>query len=94
MSIIASTRRSTRCIGDLKSKKIEAAIVWGPLIGSDVKASDGALDMVPLLKDVDKPGFSYRITLGIRHDEPDWKHKLEGGAPQTEGRHQPGAGRV
>ena len=64
-------------VGDLKSKTIDAAIVWGPLAGASVKASDGTLVMTPLLKDVDKPDFSYRISFGVRHDEPDWKHKLE-----------------
>ncbi len=65
-------------LGDLKAKTIEAAIVWGPLIGEAVKASDGALVMTPLLKDVDRAGFSYRIAFGVRHDENDWKHTLEG----------------
>ena len=64
-------------LGDLGSKKIEAAIVWGPLVGASVKASNDALVLTPLVKDAEKPGFSYRITFGIRHDEPDWKHKLE-----------------
>ena len=64
-------------IGDLKNHVIDAAIVWGPLMGSAVKASNGALVMTPLLKDADRPDFSYRISLGIRHDEPEWKHKLE-----------------
>lgn len=66
-----------KMIGDVKSGKIEAAIVWGPLVGLDVKQSDGALVLSTLSKDADKPGFSYRISFGIRHDEPDWKHKLE-----------------
>ena len=65
-------------LGDLATKTIDAAIVWGPLIGNAVKQSNGALILTPLLSDVDKPGFSYRISLGLRHDEPDWKHKLEG----------------
>ena len=65
-------------LGDLKAKTIDAAVVWGPLIGNAVKTSDGALVMSPLLKDVDRPGYSYRIALGVRHDENDWKHKLEG----------------
>ena len=64
-------------IEDLNSKTIEAAIVWGPLIGASVKASNGNLIMTPLLKDADKPDFSYSISFGIRRDEPDWKHKLE-----------------
>jgi quinoprotein dehydrogenase-associated probable ABC transporter substrate-binding protein len=65
-------------IDDLKGRTIDAAIVWGPLISASVKASGGALVMTPLLKDAGKPDFSYRISFGIRRDEPDWKHKLEG----------------
>lgn len=64
-------------LDDLKAGRIDAAIVWGPLIGASVKASDGALVLTPLLKDADRPDFSYRISFGVRHDEPDWKHKLE-----------------
>lgn len=64
-------------LGDLRDGTTDAAIVWGPLIGDSVKQSNGALVMSPLLKDVDRPGFSYRIALGVRHDENDWKHKLE-----------------
>ncbi len=67
----------TTMFDDLKSGKIEAAIVWGPLAGLDVKKSDGALVLSPLSKDADKPGFSFRISFGIRHEEPEWKHKLE-----------------
>ena len=66
-----------RLIDDLNSKTIEAAIVWGPLIGASVKASNGSLIMTPLLMDANKPDFSYSISLGVRRDEPDWKHKLE-----------------
>ena len=65
-------------LADLRDKTIDAAVVWGPLVGYAVKTSNGALVMTPLLKDVDRPGFSYRIALGVRHDETDWKHKLEG----------------
>lgn len=64
-------------LSDLRDGTTDAAIVWGPLIGDSVKQSNGALVMSPLLKDVDRPGFSYRIALGVRHDENDWKHKLE-----------------
>ena len=65
-------------LGDLRGKVIDAAVVWGPLIGESVKKAGDMLVMAPLLKDVDRPGFSYRIALGVRHDETDWKHKLEG----------------
>ena len=68
----------TTMVDDLKAKTVDALIVWGPLVGLSVKQTGGALIMSPLTKDADRPGFSYRISFGIRHDEPDWKHKLEG----------------
>lgn len=67
----------TKMMDDIKAGRIDAAIVWGPLVGLDVKNAKGELSLSPLLKDADRPGFSYRISFGIRHDEPEWKHKLE-----------------
>jgi quinoprotein dehydrogenase-associated probable ABC transporter substrate-binding protein len=64
-------------VSDLRNKTIDAAIVWGPLIGLSVKKSNGALAMTPLLKEGNQPDYSFRMTFGIRHNEPDWKHKLE-----------------
>ena len=64
-------------IDDLKAKTVDALIVWGPLVGLSVRETNGALVISPLTQDVDRSGFSYRISFGIRHDEPDWKHKLE-----------------
>ena len=68
----------TTMVDDLEAKTVDALIVWGPLVGLSVKRTDGALIMSPLTQDADRPGFSYRISFGIRHDEPDWKHRLEG----------------
>ena len=60
---------------DLKAKTIDIAVVWGPLAGLEAKKDD--LVLTPLLKQGDDPDYSYRITFGIRHNEPDWKHRLE-----------------
>lgn len=67
----------TTMMSDLQNGKTDAVVVWGPLIGWDVVKSSGSLVMSPLLKEVNRPGFSYRISLGVRHDELDWKHKLD-----------------
>lgn len=67
----------TTMMSDLENGKTEAVVVWGPLIGWDVVKSSGGLVLTPLLKEVNRPGFSYRISLGVRHDELDWKHKLD-----------------
>ncbi len=62
-------------VGDLKGKVIDVAVVWGPLAGLDAKREGFAL--TPLLKQGSDPDYSYRITFGLRHNEPDWKHRLE-----------------
>mgnify|MGYP006999211891 CR=1 FL=1 len=47
----------------------------GPLAGPLVK-DDPALQFVPLLKEEGGPRLFYRITLGVRPSEQDWKREL------------------
>ena len=32
--------------------------------------------MTPLLKERERPALTYRITMGVRHNEPEWKRRL------------------
>ena len=54
----------------------DAAVVWGPLAGYWAERQDVPLAVVPL---VDEPGpvrLDFNMTMGIRIDEPEWKHWL------------------
>jgi quinoprotein dehydrogenase-associated probable ABC transporter substrate-binding protein/PQQ-dependent catabolism-associated CXXCW motif protein len=62
-------------VADLLGGSIEAAILWGPLAG-DLARRHPELTLVPLLHETARPPLVYRIALGLRPDETDWKHTL------------------
>jgi quinoprotein dehydrogenase-associated probable ABC transporter substrate-binding protein len=61
---------------DIKAGEIEAGILWGPIAGYYVKKSGMPLAVVPLLHETKTVPMTYRITLGLRHGETEWKHRL------------------
>lgn len=63
-------------VADLADKKIDAAILWGPAAGWLAKRSGTDMDVVPLLKEPDRPPLTFRVSMGVRNDEQDWKRKL------------------
>ncbi|GLK80704.1 substrate-binding domain-containing protein [Methylopila turkensis] len=62
---------------DIDSGAIDAGILWGP-IGGYYAAQFGkdTHSVVPLVKDQGFPPLTYRITMGIRPNELNWKHRL------------------
>ncbi len=63
-------------IKDLADGKIDMAILWGPTAGYYAKASGAALTVVPLLKEKTGSRMSYRITMGVRPSDQEWKRAL------------------
>lgn len=63
-------------IGDIASGEIDAGILWGPIGGYYARRSEAPLEVVPLVKEKGDPQLVYRITLGIRPGELNWKHQL------------------
>lgn len=62
---------------DLAHGKIDAAIVWGPIAGFFAKrVKSPQLVVVPLRSE---PGvrFDYRMAMGVRYGERDWKQQIE-----------------
>lgn len=66
---------SGQMLDDLAAGRIDAAVMWGPIGGPLAKARPG-LVVVPLLKDEGAPKLFYRITMGVRAGENEWKHQL------------------
>ncbi|MDZ4096410.1 MAG: substrate-binding domain-containing protein [Paracoccaceae bacterium] len=62
-------------LADLKAGVIDAAILWGP-IGGPLTLGDATLTVTPLLKETASPKMFYRITMGVRPGEQDWKRQL------------------
>ena len=65
-----------RMIDDVKSGDVDAGVLWGPMAGYFALTADGALTVVPLLKETGNPRMAYRITFGVRHLDDDWKRQL------------------
>ncbi len=64
-------------INDLAAGEIDAALLWGPMAGYYAKKTGGkSLQVVPLVKESKGPRMAFRITMGIRPREPDWKRQL------------------
>ena len=63
-------------VADLAAKKLDAAVLWGPSAGWLAKQSGIAMDVVPLLAEPDRPPLSFRVSMGVRLSESDWKRTL------------------
>lgn len=72
-------RRVENPVGDmldgLRDGSLDAAVLWGPLVGPLVK-DDPDLQFTPLLKEEGAPKMFYRITMGVRLGEDEWKRQL------------------
>ncbi len=62
-------------LADLQSGEIDAAILWGP-IGGPLAKGNPALTVTPLLQETASPKLFYRITMGVRPGDQDWKREL------------------
>jgi quinoprotein dehydrogenase-associated probable ABC transporter substrate-binding protein/PQQ-dependent catabolism-associated CXXCW motif protein len=64
-------------IEDLAKGEIDAALVWGPIAGYYAQREAKPLTLVPLTSDP-RTGLrlDFRISMGIRPNEPDWKHEV------------------
>lgn len=63
-------------IKDMHDGVIDAAIVWGPMGGYYAKKSGDDLAVVPLIKEKTGSRMTYRITMGVRPSDQEWKRTL------------------
>jgi quinoprotein dehydrogenase-associated probable ABC transporter substrate-binding protein len=65
-----------RMFKDLQGGSIDVALLWGPIGGYFAKQSKLDLDVVPLVKEKSGPRMAYRIGMGVRHSDQNWKREL------------------
>lgn len=65
-------------VQDVADGEIDAALAWGPLAGYWAKQLGTDLVVTPMAPDPGHERLDYRISMGIRYNEPDWKHLLNG----------------
>src|SRR5580704_15083264 len=63
-------------ITDLNKGDIDAAILWGPMAGFYAKNSNPPLHVTPLVKEKTGPQLVYRIGMGVRRADQNWKRLL------------------
>jgi quinoprotein dehydrogenase-associated probable ABC transporter substrate-binding protein len=74
-----------KMIADLVAGEIDAAILWGPIGAYYAKASGADLAVIPLVAETKGPRMTYRITMGVRTRDQDWKRQLNRLLQQEQG---------
>ncbi len=65
-------------VRDLASGELDLAIIWGPIAGYFAARHSPPLTVVPLPATVDGIPLAFNVSMGIRHRERRWKHKING----------------
>src|SRR5712671_7755380 len=67
---------SAAMIKDLMSGEIDAGVLWGPMAGYFAKQASPPLHVTPLVKDTSGPRLAFRIGMGVRPADQNWKRQL------------------
>jgi quinoprotein dehydrogenase-associated probable ABC transporter substrate-binding protein len=63
-------------IKDLISDEIDAGVLWGPIAGYYARQANPPLHVTPLVKETSGPRLAYRIGMGVRPADQNWKRLL------------------
>src|SRR5215471_5266547 len=63
-------------IDDLAKGEIDAGVLWGPMAGYYAKKSNPPLHVTPLVQEKTGPQLVYRIGMGVRRADQNWKRLL------------------
>jgi quinoprotein dehydrogenase-associated probable ABC transporter substrate-binding protein len=63
-------------IDDLAAGAIDAGVLWGPMAGFYAKKAGASLHVTPLVKETTGPTLVYRIGMGVRPADQNWKRQL------------------
>jgi mxaJ protein len=68
-----------RIIDAVVNRKVDVAVVWGPLAGYFAKKSPVPLDIAPVSPQVDLPflPFVFDIAMGVRRSDSTFRHELD-----------------
>lgn len=77
--LMVDTRLGTSAeamIRDLDAGEIDAAVLWGPIAGYYAQKSATPLTLVLLVHEKGGSRMAYRITMGVRPSDQEWKREL------------------
>ncbi len=61
---------------DLETGDIDVGVLWGPMAGYYARQARSPMTVVPLVKETTGPRLAYRIAMGVRFADQDWKRLL------------------
>jgi len=61
---------------DLVTDAIDAGVLWGPMAGYYARHAGTPITVVPLTKENGGPRLTYRIAMGVRYSDQEWKRLL------------------
>ena len=67
---------SAAMIKDLMSGEIDAGVLWGPMAGYYAKQASPPLHVTQLVKEASGPRLAFRIGMGVRPADQNWKRQL------------------
>jgi len=70
---------------DLVSGEIDAGVLWGPMAGYYARHAGAPVTVVPLIKETAAPRLAYRIAMGVRYADQDWKRLLNRTIAENQG---------
>jgi mxaJ protein len=72
----SASKAAMTMIDEIASGELDAGLLWGPVGGYYAQRADVPLKLVPLVKENAGPTTIYGITMGVRPNEPQWKHTI------------------
>jgi quinoprotein dehydrogenase-associated probable ABC transporter substrate-binding protein len=63
-------------VEDVAAGEIDVGVLWGPIAGYWAKQQSVPIEVVPLTSDNPAIRMDFRITMGLRRNEPEWKRIL------------------
>jgi quinoprotein dehydrogenase-associated probable ABC transporter substrate-binding protein len=77
--LVVDTRVDSSAVAmvhDLAADDIDAGVLWGPMAGYYARQATSAITVVPLVKETTGPRLAYRIAMGVRYTDQEWKRQL------------------
>lgn len=78
-ALVADTRYdhpAQDLVHDIATGQIDVGILWGPIAGYFAKHETEPLTVVPLKTGDSNIRLDFRITMGVRYNEPEWKREI------------------
>lgn len=63
-------------VHDLEAGEIDAGVLWGPMAAWYAKHASQPMHVTPLLKEAGGPPMTFRIAMGVRASDQNWKRQL------------------